>query len=187
MSSNIPSLIFDESDRKFVTEPQHDSLVICLPIGNCLIKRILVDNGSAANIMMLNTLQQMGLAESDMVKRSTTLVGFSEETKRTSWEISLPPYAQGVNLLEKFLIIDYDSTHNIIMGRPWIHDLKAVPSAYHQVIKFPMPWRVQKIFGDQSTARECYKTCLKPIIQNDTKEKCDRTWEVKWSQSGDMR
>lgn len=107
----------------------------------------------------------MGLAESDMIRKSTTLVGFSEKTKKTIGEISLP--AQGVNLLQKFLIIDGDSTYNIIMGRPWIQDLRAVPSTYHQVIKFPTLWGVQKIHGDQNIARECYKTCLKPTISRE--------------------
>ena len=167
---STPALTFDEADREHVTEPQHDSLVISLPVGNCLIKRILVDNGSAANIMMLSTLRQMGLAEDDMIKKTTTLVGFSGETKRTIGEITLPTYAQGLNLLTKYVIIDGESTYNIIMGRPWIHDLKAVPSTYHQVIKFPTPWGVQKIQGDQSIARDCYKTCLKPTVQHEVKE-----------------
>lgn len=57
INNGYPALIFDEKDTGQVTEPQQDSLVISLPVGNCLIKRILVDNGSAANIMMLTTLQ----------------------------------------------------------------------------------------------------------------------------------
>ncbi|XP_074377797.1 uncharacterized protein LOC141719326 [Apium graveolens] len=108
----------------------------------------------------------MDLAKSDMIKSTTTLVGFSGEKKRTIGEITLPTYAQGVNLLEKFLIIDGDLTYNIIIGRPWIHDLKVVPSTYHQVLKFPTLWGVQQILGDQSTIRECYKTCIKPTIQH---------------------
>ncbi|XP_017224963.1 uncharacterized protein LOC108201178 [Daucus carota subsp. sativus] len=161
------TLTFDARDKEHVKEPQQDSLVISLPVGNCLIKRIMVDNGSAANIMMKHTLQEMGLAESDMIKRSTTLVGFSGETKKTMGEITLPTYAQGVNVLTKFLIIDCDSTYNIIMGRPWIHELQAVPSTVHQVIKFPTPWGVQQIKGDQATARECYKTCMKPTVEHE--------------------
>ncbi|XP_074337251.1 uncharacterized protein LOC141674442 [Apium graveolens] len=169
--NNITRVYFDEQDKGTKREPQYDSLVISIPIENCLIKRVLVDNGSAENIMMLTTLKQMGLAESDMLKRTTTLVGFSGETKRTMGEIALPIYAQGVNLLQKFVIIDYDSTYNIIHGRPWIHDLKVIPSTYHQVIKFSTPWGVQEIHGDQATARECYKTCLKSsIIREESKK-----------------
>ncbi|XP_017256033.2 uncharacterized protein LOC135147082 [Daucus carota subsp. sativus] len=164
---DMTELVFNWSDRKTVQEPQQDGLVISLQIGNCLIKRVMVDNGSAANIMTRNTLQEMGLADSDMIKQSTTLVGFSGETKRTMGEITLPTYAQGLNMLTKFLIIDCEITYNVIMGRPWIHDLKAVPSTFHQVIKFPTPWGVQQIRGEQSTARECYKTCMKPTTQHE--------------------
>ncbi|XP_074336053.1 uncharacterized protein LOC141673221 [Apium graveolens] len=162
----LPSLMFDESDKRNIREPQQDGLVISLPVGNCLIKRILVDNGSATNIMMLNTLTQMGLAESDMINKSMTLVGFSGEIKRILGEITLPTYAQGVNLLENLCIIDVDSTYNIIMGRPWIHNLKVIPSIYHQVLKFPTPWGAQEIRGDQNMARECYMTCLKLTVQH---------------------
>ncbi|XP_074378137.1 uncharacterized protein LOC141719655 [Apium graveolens] len=162
----MSSLMFDQSEKKNVRELQQDGLVISLPVGNCLIKRILVDNGSTANIMMLSTLTQMGLAKSDMIKKSTTLVGFSGETKCTLGEITLSTYAQGVNLLEKFCIIDMDSSYNIIMGRPWIHNLKAVPSTYHHVLKFPTPRGAQEIRGDKNMARDCYMTCLKPTIQH---------------------
>ncbi|XP_074327823.1 uncharacterized protein LOC141665741 [Apium graveolens] len=165
-NDNLPSLMFDESGKKNIREPQQDGLVISLPVGNCLIKRILVDNGSAANIVMLSTLIQMGLKESDMIKKSTTLVGFSGETKRTLGEITLPTYAQGVNLLEKFCTIDVDSSYNITMGRPWIHNLKAVSSTCHQVLKFPTPWGAQEIRGDQNMARDCYMTCLMPTVQH---------------------
>ncbi|XP_074346778.1 uncharacterized protein LOC141685583 [Apium graveolens] len=165
-SNNIPSLMFDESDKRSIREPQQDGLVISLPMGNFLINRILIDNGSAANIMMLSTLKQMGLEESDMIKKSMTLVGFSGKTKCTLGEITLPTYALGVNLLEKFCIIDVYSTYNIIMGRPWIHNLKAVPSTCHQVLRFPTLWGAQEILGDQDMARECYKTCLKPTVQH---------------------
>ncbi|XP_063948038.1 uncharacterized protein LOC135152135 [Daucus carota subsp. sativus] len=167
---SITTLTFNESDREHVSEPQHDGLVISLPVGNCFIKRILVDNGSAANIMMLSTLQQMGLAETDMIKKTTTLVGFSGERKRTVGEITLPTYVKGLNLLTRFVIIDGDPTYNIIMGRPWIHDLKAVPSTYHQVLKFLTPWGAQEIAGDQCVARDCYKASMKPTVQHEAVE-----------------
>lgn len=92
----------------------------------------------------------MGLTKNDMKRRSTTLVGFSGETKKTIGEISFSTYAQGLNLLKKFLVIDGESTYNIIMRRSWIDDLRTILSTCHQVIKFPTPWGVQKIFGDQN-------------------------------------
>ena len=160
-----PIIQFDETKMEYVTEPQHDSLVISFPVGNCLIRRILIDNGSAIKIIMLETLGHMGWREADMVKKSTVLVGFSGETKRTIGAISLPTYAQGMNYIQKFLLIHCQSTYNIILQRPWIHDLEAVSSMYHQVVKFPTPWGIQQIHGDRILVRECYKNCLKPTVQ----------------------
>ncbi|XP_074363343.1 uncharacterized protein LOC141703790 [Apium graveolens] len=136
-------LQFDDSDMEHVRVPQHDSLVKSLPTGNCLIKRILVDNGITVNIMMIDTLRQMDLTEANIEKRFMTLVGFNGETKRTIGEIHLPTYAGGINLLQRFLVIDGVSTYNIILGRAWIHDMKTVSSTLHQVVKFPTPWGVQ--------------------------------------------
>ncbi|XP_074342386.1 uncharacterized protein LOC141679925 [Apium graveolens] len=113
----------------------------------------------------------MGLADSDMIKKLTILVGFSGEKKCKLGEITLPTYAQGVNLLEKFCIIDVDSSYNIIIGRPWIQNLKAVPSTYHQALKFPTPWGAQEIRGGQNMARDCYMTCLKPTVQHHGNER----------------
>lgn len=60
--NNITSIIqFDETDKEHVVEPQHNSLVISMPIGNCFLKRILLDNRIAVNIMMLQKLKEMGL------------------------------------------------------------------------------------------------------------------------------
>ncbi|XP_021728394.1 uncharacterized protein LOC110695473 [Chenopodium quinoa] len=154
---DIP-IMFEESDA---IEGHHDGLVISLPVGNCMIKRILVDNGSSANIVMLDALKHMNIDEKNIINKSTMLVGFSEETKNTSGEITLATYAKRVNLQVKFLVIDTLSSYNIILGRPWIHEMKAIPSTYHQIIKFPTRWGIQEIRGDPKEAKKCYKIAIK--------------------------
>ncbi|XP_021865242.2 uncharacterized protein [Spinacia oleracea] len=156
------TITFDDSDSVDTQREHHDGLVISLPIGNALIKRILIDNGSSANVLFLEALQEMGLEEKNIIKRSTVLVGFSGESLRTVGEISLPTYAEGVNVMTKFNIVDCPSAYNVILGRPWIHKMKAVPSTYHQSIKFPTKWGVMEIKGQQRDAKKCYETALKP-------------------------
>ncbi|GLJ34133.1 hypothetical protein SUGI_0686150 [Cryptomeria japonica] len=34
-------------------------------------------------------------------------------------------------------VLDLDLTYNILLGRPWIHEMRAIPSTYHRCIKFP--------------------------------------------------
>ncbi|XP_056686045.1 uncharacterized protein [Spinacia oleracea] len=110
------SITFDDSDSVDAQQEHHDGLVISLPIGNALIKRILIDNGSSANVLFLEALQEMGLEEKNIVRRSPVLVGFSGESMRTVGEISLPTYAEGVNIMTKVNVVDCPSAYNVILG-----------------------------------------------------------------------
>ena len=60
-----------------------------------------------------------------------------------------------------FLIIDCPSAYNIILGRPALNTLRAVPSTYHLILRFPTPNGVGEIRGDQLAARECYVSSMK--------------------------
>ena len=51
--------------------------------------------------------------------------------------ICLLVYAEGINLVVKFMVVDFPSAYNAIIGRPLIHAIKAMASIYHQVILFP--------------------------------------------------
>ena len=37
----------------------------------------------------------------------------------------------------KFLIVDALSAYNMLLGRPSLNAIKAIPSVYHMMIKFP--------------------------------------------------
>jgi len=103
----------------------------------------------------------MNIPESEIVFRSSVFVGFCGETKSTMGDIKLPVYVEGVNSIQRFCVINSLSYYNVILGRPWIHDMKAVPSTYHQCIKLPTPWGVVKVNSDQQEAKDSYTTSMK--------------------------
>ncbi|XP_013699884.2 uncharacterized protein LOC106403615 [Brassica napus] len=47
----IDEISFTAKEQEKVLTPHHDALVISLTVANCLVKRILVDNGSSGNII----------------------------------------------------------------------------------------------------------------------------------------
>ena len=53
-----------------------------------------------------------------------------------------------------FEVVDGDMGYNIILGRPWLYEMKVVPSTYHQLLKLPTPEKIKQIRGDQLVARE---------------------------------
>ena len=61
----------------------------------------------------------------------------------------------------KFLVVDAPSSYNIFLGRPSLNAIKAIPSAYHMMIKFPTTSGVGMVRGDQRVARECYSESVK--------------------------
>ncbi|XP_013708987.2 uncharacterized protein LOC106412615 [Brassica napus] len=136
---------FTAKEQEKILAPHHDALVVSLTIANCLVKRILVDNGSSNNIIFLTAYQDLGLEENTLTRKVTPLIGFSGEVKQTTGEVVLPIYAEGINLSTKFLVVDCQSAYNMILGRPWINDMGAVPSTLHQIVKFPTPWGIRAI------------------------------------------
>ncbi|XP_070032052.1 uncharacterized protein [Nicotiana tomentosiformis] len=153
------SIIFDKSDTNGLAFPHCDALVITLRILDIDVRRIMVDDGSGACIIHPRVLAQMKL-EDKIVPRCITLTGFNNAVERTSGEITLPVLAGGVTLETTFHITDKDTTYNAIIGRPWIHTMRAIPSSLYQVIKFPTPWGIFSIRGEQCTSQEFYRIAL---------------------------
>ena len=50
-ASILPALSFSEEDKMGTIQPHDDALVVTLRIGNYDVKRVMVDQGSSADIM----------------------------------------------------------------------------------------------------------------------------------------
>ncbi|XP_070035374.1 uncharacterized protein [Nicotiana tomentosiformis] len=117
------------------------------------IKRVLVDPGSSVNIIQWRVLEQTKLTGS-IIPATKLLDGFNLASVTTWGEILLLTNAEGVMKTTLVEVVDGDMGYNIIMGRPWLHEMKVVPSSYHQSMKFLTPEGIKKIRGDQPAARE---------------------------------
>ncbi|XP_016476030.2 uncharacterized protein LOC107797641 [Nicotiana tabacum] len=123
------SIIFDESDADGLIFPHNDAFIFTLRILDTDVKRIIVDDGRGACIIHPRVLTQMML-EDKIVSRCITLTSFNNVVERTSGEITLPVFAGGVTLEMIFHIMDQATKYNAIVGRPWIHPMRAIPPAY---------------------------------------------------------
>lgn len=97
----------------------------------------------------------MGIKNIKMENVQVSLVGFSGEQVSTVGIINLTVYIKVVNLMVKYMVVDCHLTYNAILGKLWIYAIKAAPSTYHQVIRFPTKRNVREIQGDQKALREC--------------------------------
>ncbi|KAF2573010.1 hypothetical protein F2Q70_00002836 [Brassica cretica] len=69
---------FMAKEQEKVLTPHHDALVISLTLANCLVKRILVDNGSSGNIIFQAAYMDLGLEKGALTWRVTPLIDHSE-------------------------------------------------------------------------------------------------------------
>ena len=146
-----PVLSFSEEDKVGTTQPHDDALLITLRIRGYDVKKVLVDGGSAAEIMYPNLYKGLKLTLEDLMSYGSPLMSFDEKLVIPKGMIKLP-IQTGPEIVEvNFVVVDTYSPYTAIVGRPWLHTLGAVDSL-HQKVKFRLGDQIQ---GCQPTARQC--------------------------------
>ena len=145
--------------------PHDDPLVIRAVIANKTVHRVLVDNGSSSDIIFVSTFDKMGIGMEKLEPVNAYLQGFSGERVIFMGSIQLvltlsDPPCQATTAV-RFLIVDTSSAYNILLGRPSLNVVRAIPFAYHMVIKFPTTNGVGMVRGNQRIVRECYSALMK--------------------------
>ena len=158
-------ITFSDSNLEGCQHPHDDPLVIRAIVANKTIHQVLVDNGSSADIIFASAFDRMGIRREKLEPVNTHLRGFSGEKVLPLGSIQLvltlgDPPCQATTAV-KFLIVDAPSAYNMLLGRPSLNAIKAIPFAYHMMIKFPTTGGVGMVRGDQRVARECYSASMK--------------------------
>lgn len=156
---------FHESDAEGVQQPHDDPLVVTLLIKNYKTSRVLIDNGSSADILFANAFSQMGILKDKLQLVRSPLVGLSGEKVQPLGAIDLP-ISMGVSpcqivKLIWFLVVNCPSAYNAILGRTTLNSMRAVTSTYHLLVKFPTRNGIGEQRRDQIAVRECYVATLK--------------------------
>ena len=71
-----PIIEFSEEDARRLHHLHDDVLVVSIRIEDYNMHRVLVDNGSSANILYYPAFQQMGISKERLVPMNAPLVGF---------------------------------------------------------------------------------------------------------------
>jgi hypothetical protein len=158
-------LEFSEEDAKEVSMPHDDALVVIVTVANHVVHRVLVDNGSSANILYWTIFQQLGIGWEKLKPFVSPLVGFMGEQVQPIGLISLPitvgTTPKQATIMVDFLVVNRPFAYNAIINHPALNQLKAATSTYHLKMKFSMLEGVGEVKGDQSMTRRCYNTSLK--------------------------
>ena len=169
---SIP-ISFDDRDLSHLITPHDDALVITARINGDRVERILVDGGSATDIMYLACFEALGLDRKKLQPVNSPLVGFAGQAIYALGVIRLPMIlGTGWDVLElttDFIVVDVPDSYNVVLGRTTINPNKIVPSTAHQVMRFPsLSGRIGEVRGDQQAARRCYVNVMRRKNQRNT-------------------
>lgn len=70
-------------------------------------------------------------------------------------QISLLVNMEGKEVMVAFIVANSFSPYTAILGRPWIHAMRAVPSTLHVKVEFPTEKGMTMVRGSQQVARQC--------------------------------
>ena len=132
-------LSFPHMNPTRVIIPHQDALVLTMCINNFDVHRVLVDPGSATDLLQLLAYKQMNLPLDRLCLAGRVLSGFNGVTTITLGDnnhLGLPVSTGPVVQRITFSVVKDLGPYNAIVGRTWLDAMKAVPSTYHQMIIF---------------------------------------------------
>ena len=142
------TISFGEEDLEGTIQPHDDVLVVIARISGFLVKKVMIDQGSGADVMYSDLFEGLGLKSQDLAKYDTPLVSFDGRVVIPEGKISLSVDMEGKEVIVTFIVVRSFSPYTAILGRSWIHAMKAVPSTLHVKVKFPTKYGVVMVRGN---------------------------------------
>ncbi|XP_015945427.1 uncharacterized protein LOC107470543 [Arachis duranensis] len=167
----LPEMTFGSTDFNHTDANYDDPVVISIQLGDLIVRKVLLDPGSSADVLFFTTFEKMKLSNKILQPYHGDLVGFSGERVPVLGSVWLQTTLGEQPLFKtqdiQYLVVDCFSPYNLILGRPFLNKFTAIVSTVHLCVKFPVQDNlVATIHGDLHEARQCYNTSLKPIKRN---------------------
>nr|GFC85592.1 reverse transcriptase domain-containing protein [Tanacetum cinerariifolium] len=104
-----------------------------------LVRRVYVDEWSLVEVMFEHSFENLNPKIKDRLKEAQTdLVGFAGEVSKPSGKIELEVCFGNGGLCRrtsmKFIVVRAPSPYNVILGRPGLKALQAIPSTIYSMM-----------------------------------------------------
>lgn len=67
-----------------------------------------------------------------------------------------------ITIVVRYMVVNAPSSYNLLLERPSLNKLKAVPSSYHKKVKLPLlEGKVITLKVDKKIAQKCYESSLR--------------------------
>ena len=109
---------FSDEDKIGTIQSHDDALVTTLRIGGYDVKRVMVDQGNAAEIMYPDLYKGLSLRFEDLMSYSSPLVSFEGKVIIPKGQLRLPVQTGSETVEVDFIVVDAYSPYTAIVARP---------------------------------------------------------------------
>jgi hypothetical protein len=149
-------ITFTEVDIKLTYFPHTDAMAIIVHVDKWNVMRVLVDNGSQAEILFLSTLEHMGFNKKQLKEASKPLYSFRGkkiELVGLSLLMSFGTLSNAHTEYITFDVVDMSYPYNAIFRRGFLNTFKVVLHSLYLCLKIPATQVVISVHGNQKDAR----------------------------------
>ena len=111
-----PTLSFSDEDKVGIIQPRDDALMVTLGIGGYDVNKVLVDQGSGAEIMYPDLYKGLNLKPEDLTGYDSPLLGFDGKVVIPKGQIRLPVQVGSEVVEVDFIMVDLYSPYIAIVA-----------------------------------------------------------------------
>lgn len=142
------NLSFSDEDLPVEGKNHNLALLISVLCKSDSLSNVLIDTGSALNVMPKSTLDQLSYPKALLQPSTVTVRAFDGTRRSVFGEIKLPISVGPHEFEVKFQVMEIQASFSCLLGRPWIHDVGPVTSTLHQKLKFISHGKLITVSGE---------------------------------------
>jgi len=129
-------------------------------VSQVCLAEVLVDGGSALDIIFASTLQSMGYDMTSLVPSDQAFYGIIPGAGSASIGRAILPVTFGTHdnyrtEYVNFEVTEFENSYHAILGRPSLAKFMAIPNHTYLLLKMPAPKGVLSVYGDLQTSYAC--------------------------------
>ncbi|KAF5933166.1 hypothetical protein HYC85_029337 [Camellia sinensis] len=145
-----PTLTFTDKELPPEGANHNKPLYISVECRDKWVPVVLVNIGFAINVCLSRMTYAIGLKPVDFVPTAQVIWAYDNTSREVMGTVQIrTKVGPGQHDID-FHVLDVPVTFNLLLGRPWLHQVKAVSSTLHQVLKYPHGKGVAIVFWNSS-------------------------------------
>ena len=145
---SYPFLAFSDEELALERATHTRPLQITIECVGIKVPVVLIGNGSALNVCPFRTALTIGLDVETIIPSHLTVRAYDNTSRKFIGTFKAPCKIGPLETIVEFHVMDITPNYNLLLRRPWLHPIGAIPSSLHQKMKIPWKGRIAVVLGD---------------------------------------